>query len=76
MNRDQAERERDRLAARQPDSTWIVAQGEAGFRVLKVGLTPGPAAEGTAIAARPKPPTPDSPPPPSRQQVNPWWGIA
>jgi hypothetical protein len=56
MNREQAERERDRMAAEHPDATWLVAEQRPGdWAVVKVGLTPGDAPEGTATEARPRP---------------------
>jgi hypothetical protein len=75
MDRKQAERERRRLGAEHPEATWIVAEAPEGWQVVKVGIRPAGVPTGTEIAAKPKPPTPDSPPPPNEQQVNPNWGV-
>ena len=61
MNREQAERERDRLAAEHPDATFIATQGDDGWQILNVGIASASGATGTAIAAKPKPPEPDDP---------------
>jgi hypothetical protein len=56
MNRERAQRERDRLAAEHPETTWLVAEQQAGeWAVVKVGLTPTDGPEGSATEARPKP---------------------
>jgi hypothetical protein len=72
VTREQAEAERDRLAAEQPEATWLVAERDGAWQVVKVGLPARP--RGTALEARPRPSTPDSPPPPDKQVVNPNWG--
>ena len=39
MNREQAQSERDRMAAEHPEATWLVAEQEPGdWAVVKVGL--------------------------------------
>ena len=59
MNREQAERERERMAEEQPDATWLIAEREPGeWAVVKVGLAPDDPA-GTATQARPKPDYPE-----------------
>jgi hypothetical protein len=56
MNREEAERERDRMATDHPEATWLVAEQKPGeWAVVKVGLAPSGAAEGSATEARPKP---------------------
>jgi hypothetical protein len=56
MNREQAERERERMAADHPEATWLVAeQGPGDWAVVKVGLAPTDAPTGDAVEARPKP---------------------
>jgi hypothetical protein len=56
MNREQAERERERMAEEQPDATWLVAEQQPGeWAVVKVGLAPSDDPAGTATQARPKP---------------------
>ncbi|MBM3667732.1 MAG: hypothetical protein FJW90_09690 [Actinobacteria bacterium] len=75
MDRKQAEREQNRLSAEHPDATWIIAEADGDWQVLRVGITPAQVPTGTEIAAKPRPETPDSPPPPSKQQVNPYWGV-
>jgi hypothetical protein len=56
MNREQAQLERDRMAAEHPEVTWFVAEQEAGeWAVVKVGLAPPDGPERSATEARPKP---------------------
>jgi hypothetical protein len=56
MNREQAQRERERMAAEHPEVTWLVAEQEGGeWAVVKVGLPPSDGPEGAATEARPKP---------------------
>ena len=72
MTREEAERERDRMAAEHPDSTWLVAEQEPGkWSVVKVGLKPPAPADMEASESRPRPPTPDDP----RPRHNPNWGF-
>jgi hypothetical protein len=55
MNREQAQRERDRMAVEHPEATWLVAEQKPGdWAVVKVGLTPLDA-DGSATGSRPKP---------------------
>jgi hypothetical protein len=55
MNREQAQSERDRMAAEHPDVTWLVAEETPGaWTVVKVGLAPT-APTGNTTEARPKP---------------------
>ncbi len=61
MDREHAERERDRLAKEHPEATFIATKGDDGWQVLKVGIASASGATGTAIAAKPKPPEPDDP---------------
>ncbi len=75
MTREQAEAERDRLAAEHPEATWIASEADGEWRVLKVGIPQPGAPSGSAVAAQPRPNTPDSPPPPDKQIVNPNWGF-
>jgi hypothetical protein len=56
MDREQAERERERLAEEHPEATWLVAEQHPGrWAVVRVGLIPTEAARETATEARPKP---------------------
>jgi hypothetical protein len=56
MNREQANAERDRMAAEHPESTWLVAEQQPGeWAVVKVGLTPSDAATASATEERAKP---------------------
>jgi len=55
MDREQAERERQRLAAEHPEATWLVSERAPGdFQLVKVGLTPTDP-QGSTTEARPKP---------------------
>jgi hypothetical protein len=55
MDREQAERERDRMADEHPEATWLVAEQQPGdWAVVKVGLPPAGATQ-DSIEARPKP---------------------
>ena len=54
MKREEAERERDRLAIERPDSTWILHDVGAGeWEVVRIGLKP-PAAKGAHVESPPK----------------------
>ncbi|MGZ8667438.1 MAG: hypothetical protein ACXWZM_10060 [Solirubrobacterales bacterium] len=75
MDREQAERERKRLAKEHPGSTWIVGEADDGWQVLRVGIPPVEGPSGTSLAAKPRPAAPDSPPSPDQQIVNPNWGF-
>ena len=56
MNREQADSERDRMAAEHPEATWLVAEQDSGdWAVFRVGLTPPDGPEGSATEARPRP---------------------
>jgi hypothetical protein len=56
MNREQAERERERMAAEHPEATWLVAEQAPGdWAVVKVGLAPSVGPASSATEARPKP---------------------
>jgi hypothetical protein len=56
MNREEAESERNRMAAEHPEATWLVAEREPGeWAVVKVGLAPVDGPDGTATPARPRP---------------------
>ena len=56
MDREQAQRERDRMAEEHPDATWLVAEQQPGeWAVVKVGLTPIDDPVGSSTEARPKP---------------------
>jgi hypothetical protein len=65
MTREQAERERDRLAREHPDRathSWMVrADAEGSWTVVKVGLPPGTRVDPLAATteARPRPPQAD-----------------
>ncbi len=71
MTREEAERERDRMAEEQPNATWLVTEQEPGkWSVVKVGLKPTPP-DAEATESRPRPPHPDDP----RPRHNPNWGF-
>lgn len=53
--REEAEAIRARLAAENPGVTFFVFQREDGWVVAKADVRPSAMADGTAIAARPKP---------------------
>jgi len=74
MNREEAERRRDQMAAEEPGATWTVSETERGWQVVRIGIPPvlGPTA--TEVAATPRPDTP-GPPAPDKQIVNPNWGF-
>jgi hypothetical protein len=56
MNREQAERQRERVGAEHPEATWLIAeQGPGDWAVVRVGLTPVDGPAGSATEARPKP---------------------
>ena len=56
MNREEAQIERDRMAAEHPDVTWLVAEQHPGdWAVVKVGLTPSDAPMASATEERAKP---------------------
>jgi hypothetical protein len=62
MNREEAESERDRMAAEHPEATWLVAEREPGeWAVVKVGLAPVDGPDGTATQARPRPESAEDP---------------
>lgn len=75
MNREEAERERTRLAEEHPESTWLLKEADEGWQVLKVGIPGVQPPTGTSTAATPRPERPDSPPTPDKQQFNPNWGF-
>jgi hypothetical protein len=75
MTREQAQAERDRLAAEHPEATWLATEGDDGWQVVKVGLPGSPQPGGTQIAGKPRPEQPDSPPSPDKQIYNPNWGF-
>lgn len=75
MTREEAERRRDELAAEEPNVTWTVSEGEAGWQVVRIGIPPVTGPTATEVAAEPRPATPDSPPAPDKQIVNPNWGF-
>jgi hypothetical protein len=54
-SREEAEAIRARLAAESPGSSFFVFQREDGWVVAKADVKPSAMADGTAIAARPKP---------------------
>jgi hypothetical protein len=62
MDREQAERERERMAAEHPEATWLVAEQKPGdWAVVKFGLPPLDAPDRAASEARPKPSYADDP---------------
>ena len=73
MNRDQAERQREQMAADHPEATWLVAERKPGeWAVVKVGLAPVDGPEASATQARPKPDYAEDPRPAGQQLVPPW----
>jgi hypothetical protein len=72
VTREEAERERDRLAEEQPDSTWLVAEQEPGrWSVVKVGLKPSKPDPVPETESRPRPPNADD----TRPRHDPNWGF-
>ena len=69
MTRAEAEGERDRLAVEQPEVTWLVAEREGEWQVVKVGLKPADAPTGELTEAKPRPPQPDDPRPAPARHV-------
>jgi hypothetical protein len=63
MTREQAERERDRLAEEHPEATWLVAEQQGGWQVVRVGLKPLDSPTGEHSEAKPRPSQPDDPRP-------------
>lgn len=67
MTREEAERERDRLAREHPDRathSWMVRSDDAGgWSVVKVGLPPSGRTDPlkAVTEAKPKPPQPEDP---------------
>ena len=62
MTREDAERERDRLASEQPDSTWILHDaGRGEWEVVRIGMKPSTPASGTANETKPQPHTANDP---------------
>ena len=61
MNREEAERERNRLAAEQGDSTWILHDVGGEWEVVRIGIAPSTPAAGTTAESKPSPPTGDDP---------------
>jgi hypothetical protein len=62
MDREQAERERERMADEHPEATWLVAEQQPGeWAVVKVGLVPADSDLASATEARPKPDHADDP---------------
>jgi hypothetical protein len=56
MDREQAQRERDRMATEHPEATWLVAEQQPGdWAVVKVGLTPVDGPDSSSTEARPRP---------------------
>ena len=57
MTREEAQRERDRMADEHPGSTWLVAeQGPGKWNVVKVGLKPASPDPQETTESRPRPP--------------------
>lgn len=76
MTREQAQTERDRLAATHPEATWLAAERDGEWHVVKVGLPSSSAPSGTEIAAKPKAPTADDPRSAFGRNVGPYGGGA
>ena len=75
MDKEQAERERDRLAAEHPEATWLLKEADDGWQILRVGIPSVEGPTGASVAATPRPERPDTPPTPDKQQYNPNWGF-
>jgi hypothetical protein len=62
MNRDQAERERERLSEERPEATWLVREKDDGsWEVVRVGLPQGDKTLVEEKEERSRPPYPDDP---------------
>jgi hypothetical protein len=73
VTREEAQRERDRKAQEDPDSTWLIAEKEPGiWSVVKVGLKPTDSATGEAREERPKPSYADDPRSAQSQNFSNW----
>ena len=66
MTREEAERERDRLAEEHPEATWIAAEKDGSWEVLKVGIGSGRGKTSPAVENKPRPPLPGDPHPQDR----------
>ena len=75
MTREEAERRRDEKAAEEPGVTWTVSETDGGWQVVRIAVAPVTGPRSTEIHAGPQPETPDSPPSPDKQIVNPNWGF-
>ena len=74
MTREEAESRRDELAREQPGVTWIAAESDGEWRVVKIGMPPANPPTGSGLDARPGPDAGDTRPAPEKQ-VNPNWGF-
>ncbi|MDP9189273.1 MAG: hypothetical protein M3O25_08490 [Actinomycetota bacterium] len=74
MTREQAERRRNELAREHPGVTWIAAESDGEWRVVRIGVPPANPLTGTGVEARPRPDAADTRPAPEKQ-VNPNWGF-
>jgi hypothetical protein len=61
MNREEAERERNRRAAEQGDSTWILHDVGGEWEVVRIGMKPATKPDGTSSESKPRPPIADDP---------------
>jgi hypothetical protein len=61
MTRDEAERERERMAEEHPEATWIVTEGEQGWQLVRIGIASESGDVTPTTEAKPKPPGPDDP---------------
>lgn len=75
MTREEAATRRDQLASEHPEATWTVSEAADGWQVVRIGIPPVTGPTATEVAAEPRPNTPDSPPAPDKQIVNPNWGF-
>jgi hypothetical protein len=62
MNRDEAEKERQRLSGEHPEATWLVRENDDGsWEVVRVGLPQSDSSLIEEKEERSRPPYPDDP---------------
>ena len=72
MTKQKAEQERVQLAKSHPESTWLIAESDSGdWSVIRVGLEPTAAAEGTTVESHSQPNPAEDPRSALRKNVGP-----